>query len=38
MPNAATLLGFIAASLVVLLIPGPGVLFVVTMALMGRQN
>jgi threonine/homoserine/homoserine lactone efflux protein len=29
MPNGATLLGFIAASLVVLLIPGPAVLFVV---------
>lgn len=29
MPNGATLMGFIAASLVVLLIPGPGVLFVV---------
>ena len=30
MPDGALLLGFVAASLVVLLIPGPGVLYVVT--------
>lgn len=29
MPNATTLIGFIAASLVVLLIPGPGIFYVV---------
>ena len=33
MPESATLLGFIAASLVVLLIPGPGVLYVVARSL-----
>ena len=38
MPDTATLLGFIAAALVVLLTPGPGVLYVVTRSLSQGQR
>jgi threonine/homoserine/homoserine lactone efflux protein len=37
-PESITLLGFIAAALVVLLIPGPGVLYIVTRSLIQGQR
>ena len=38
MPTIASLIGFIAASLVILLLPGPGVLYVVTRSLSQGQR
>lgn len=38
MPNSALLLGFVAAALVVLLIPGPGVLYVVARSISQGQR